>query len=239
MPAIEITGAEIAGGNTLVVRVKARNDTNMNAEISGSIGGPGINAQFSPEKVAPETIVETSYGIAIDSSLYGSELLGTVTLSEEGVNTGDYPDVDEQRNITIQDSTSLSLSDPLFGGGGTVTGEPGPIDGGGSDGGTGGTGGSGGSDTRGEAINSVSIIGADATANVQVAELSYTIENTNSLHGVKVNVELTEGVNGRSKESSFVVGSGERMTETARFFFSNDNDIQAELCANITSASWQ
>jgi hypothetical protein len=118
MPSIDIDNV-MFDDNEMVATVTYNNDTNQGAELSGSLGGSGFNQQFSAVDVPPNTSETIEFNVAIPDDLFGADLLFTVSLSERGQNTGDYPGVDEQRNVTV-DSTGGSISEPIFGGGGTV-----------------------------------------------------------------------------------------------------------------------
>ena len=221
MPAIDITGAEVSG-NTLIIRILYDNDQDMEAEVSGSLGGAGINASFPATSVPANTVDDTSFGIAVDSSFYGEELLVTATLSEAGANTGAYPGVDEQRNLTVNSDETVDLSSPLFGGGGTVDQDP---DDGGDTGPT------------GDPENDIDIrITQETQGGEQYAQLQYEIENFGS-NTISATVGFSPSGASGSQEI-FQLSPGETTQASVEWYFDNQQTTEEQLCVDLQSASY-
>jgi hypothetical protein len=121
MPAIDIEGVSFSGSD-IVLTVVAQNDVDQEAELAGSVGGTGFTSNFGPEPVPRNTTNEYTVEVPASSSVVGKELLVTASLTEPGVNTGNYPSVDEQRYVTIRSGGNVDIGGPEFGGGGEVGG---------------------------------------------------------------------------------------------------------------------
>lgn len=222
MTAVDIKDASYSQ-EQLAFTVEFRNDTDQDAEGYVNIGGPGTNYNFLEHEVPANTVQINTYSILEEVDRGGAEYLITASLATEGQNVGDFPTVDEQRNVYLNYGGPAELSDPLYGGGGSVDSPEGPI------------GGSGGSDPTGDAEGDISIEITEKTTQAQYAWLSFTVSNTGS-RTVEVSVSFSPDPWGGGE--TYTLQAGSEQYGNVEWYFDNTSDMNQQLCVEIESASY-
>lgn len=212
MPAVDITEAYVENG-TLNYAALFKNDVDKEAEATTTLGGPGINFQPDAYTVPPQTIVKRTYGLSINQSLVGETLLITSSLTEPGINTGDYPSANEQRQVTIDSMTQATLSQPITGQAGEITSPPGSITQPGTD-----------------PSGGVTIEITNTAGRTNYAWMSYNIIN-NTPDAVEVTVSFTPSPQGNSTVT-VPIQPGQTSSRTVEWTLNNQSTKDAEFCVN-------